>query len=133
MKDAFKDRIIQDSIHLMRSITECYGSEKGMELWQKIAEVLDPTLKGEIFFSMITGSQGAIRMSISLGSKIQTYPNNKVTMIKTVRYVTNMGLKEAKDFVEDLAAFPGTRKEIKVNPEQYRQAVNELRDVGFDV
>ena len=48
--------IIQSGIDFLRSITEAYGSEEGMKLWDNIAGTLDPDVKGSIFFAMITGN-----------------------------------------------------------------------------
>ena len=50
-----KASIVQSGISFMRSITEVYGSDEGMKLWDTIADTLDPQIKGHIFFAMITG------------------------------------------------------------------------------
>ena len=50
------EAIIGDSIAFIRSITNVYGSEKGMELWETIADTIDPVIKGKVFFAILTGT-----------------------------------------------------------------------------
>ena len=57
---AYKEDIIQIGINFMRSITEAYGTDEGMKLWDTIASTLDPDVKGEIFFDMLTGDYNGI-------------------------------------------------------------------------
>ena len=127
--------IIQDGICFMKSITKCYGSEAGMELWDKIAEVLDPSVKGDIFFAMITGEFGEkVRISISPYSKQNVYPAHKVSMIKSIRQATGIDLKSAKDLVERLANSPGVREDIIIpDRAQYAACKQELINAGFTV
>jgi hypothetical protein len=88
-----KERIVASGINFMRDITEAYGAEDGMVLWSQIASVLDPDVKGQIFFAMLTGEYGS-RITIRDYERNNT---NKVSVIKAIRNVTGLGLKEAKD------------------------------------
>ena len=90
-----KDEIISSGISFLRSITLAYGSETGMELWDTIATTLDPDIKGAIFFSMLTGESGS-RITIRDYDRAPQ-GGNKVTIIKAIREVTGLGLKDAKD------------------------------------
>lgn len=120
-----KDRIITDGIHFMRSITECYGAEEGMKLWDQIAVVLDPSVKAEIFFTILTGSQGN-RVTISVDRTV----HSKIPVIKAIRTVTGLGLKEAKDISDDL--WNGKSYTIELAPDQLRgNAIRTLRDAGI--
>ena len=56
LPEEHKTAIISNGLHFMRAITEAYGADKGMELWDTIASTLDPDVKGQIFFAMITGN-----------------------------------------------------------------------------
>ena len=56
----FKEDIIQSGINFMRVITEAYGTDEGMKLWDTIATTLDPDVKGQIFFAMLTGDYNGI-------------------------------------------------------------------------
>ena len=90
-----KDEIISSGISFLRSITLAYGSETGMELWDTIATTLDPDVKGQIFFAMLTGESGN-RITIR-DYDHASHGGNKVTIIKAIREVTGLGLKDAKD------------------------------------
>lgn len=122
----FKQDVIQSGINFMRSITEAYGTDEGMKLWNSIVDTLDPDVKGQIFFAMLTGEfNGIITISsFQPGS-------NRVGMIKAIRIVSGLGLKEAKDLSDAL----GGGKAIKVNcnPKKRAEALSELRNAGFNV
>ncbi len=94
-----KVAIVSDSIKLMRTITEIYGQEKGMQLWEQIADTIDPGLKGDIFVAMLLGDyDSVVRVTgIKPGS-------NKVSLIKAMRVhdKRGFGLKEAKDIADAL-------------------------------
>jgi hypothetical protein len=66
-----------------------------MELWDTISSTLDPDVKGQIFFTMLTGEYGN---KITIRS-IPAHAG-KVAIIKAVRELTGLGLKEAKDLVD---------------------------------
>lgn len=123
-----KNDIIQSGINFMRAITEAYGVDEGMKLWDNIASVLDPDVKGQIFFAMLTGEYNSV-ITISSHS-----PNaNRVAMIKAIRTVDRRGpgLKEAKD-MSDLISSGKTIK-IEVEPTDRAKALVELRGAGFYV
>ena len=118
--------IISNGLHFLRSITECYGAEKGMELWEQITDVLDPEVKGQIFFAMITGEYND---RITLKGVMGT--NNAVACIKEVRNWTGLGLKEAKDTYDRLRNLGSQPEIIMVKPQEYAYAVSALRKVGY--
>ena len=114
--------IIQSGIDFLRSITETYGSEEGMKLWDNIAGTLDPDVKGSIFFAMITGNHDEF-----IRIPMQSVPK-KINAIKAVRTVDpRLGLKECKDLVESLDYGP---IKIKVAPGQRTDAIRILRVEG---
>lgn len=124
-----KVTIVTNGLHFMRAITEAYGAEEGMKLWETIADALDPDVKGQIFFAMITGEYNN-RITLRgyhMGS-------NKVSLIKAVRSVDcrGPGLKEAKDVVDALE-FTGKHQLVEVVPANYAAGVKELRNAGFIV
>lgn len=126
-----KTAIISNGLHFLRSITEAYGSEKGMELWEQIATVIDPEVKGQIFFAMITG---AYNDRIEIRGVSQN--NNAVACIKEIRQWSGLGLKEAKDVYDRLRnnnAWDRKSEFIKVNHENYHSALTSLRNVGLTV
>ena len=98
-----KDEIISSGISFLRSITLAYGSETGMELWDTIATTLDPDIKGQIFFAMLTGESGS-RITIR-DYDHAPQGGNKVAIIKAIREVTGLGLKDAKDQADILMGY----------------------------
>lgn len=123
---AYKEDIIQSGINFMRSITEAYGTDEGLRLWDTIASTLDPDVKGEIFFAMLTGDYNGI---INVASFQQG--SDRVWRIKSIRAVTGLGLKEAKDLSDMLDS--GKAIKLNVNPKQRQEALSELRNAGFHV
>lgn len=124
----YKEDIIQSGINFMRSITEAYGTDEGMKLWDSIASVLDPDIKGQIFFAMLTGEYNAI---ISIAGR---QPGaNRVSLIKAIRTATSpsLGLKEAKDLSDLLDS--GKTIKLNVDPKNRSIALSELRNAGFYV
>ena len=124
----YKQDVIQSGINFMRSITEAFGNEEGMKLWDTIADTLDPDVKGQIFFAMLTGEYNGI---VTLtGSSAHA---NKVSLIKAVRTVDSrhLGLKEAKDICDML--WEGKPQKLHVDPKNRNVVMRELRDAGFYV
>lgn len=121
-----KEDIIQSGINFMRSITEAYGADEGMKLWDAIASALDPDVKGQIFFAMLTGDyNGVIKVaSFQKGS-------DRIQRIKSIRVVTGHGLKEAKDLSDMLDG--GIQIQLQVDPKKRNEALKELRNAGFHV
>lgn len=89
-----KDAIISSGISFMRTITEAYGADEGMKLWDSISSVLSPDVKGEIFFALITGNHS---LEVVIRKIPQGGMTNYVEIIKEIRSITSWGLKEAKD------------------------------------
>ena len=123
-----KDDIIQSGMTFMRAITEAYGTDAGMKLWDTIATTLDPDVKGQIFFAMLTGEYNSI-------ITINGYQpgSNNIGMIKTIRMVDKrkLGLKEAKDLADTLSS--GKTIKLEVDPKVRGSMLTELRKAGFYV
>jgi hypothetical protein len=124
--DEHMDAIVSDGIAFMRSITTAYGSDTGMELWNTIANTLDPDVKGKIFFALLTGTHED-RVTLS-GAVAGT---NKIACIKIIRQYTGMGVPESKNAYES-AGF-GEKVIVKVNSKYRREMIDELRLNGMIV
>lgn len=121
-----KDAVINNGINFLRSITEAYGSDEGLKLWDAIASTLDPSVKGDIFFAMLTGDH---RGEITLRGFTSAGDDNYINIIKAIREVTSWGLKEAKDCA--FAVKNGETKKIPLTPNADRQRViSNLRGLG---
>lgn len=121
-----RNNIISCGLHFMRSITEAHGADEGMRLWETIANTLDPNLKGEIFFAMLTGTHNdtIVMRGVAAGT-------DRVARIKEIRNWTGYGLKEAKDASDLVEA--GKAIQLKVKPAEHHMAIAGLRRVGFTV
>ena len=124
----YKQDVIQSGINFMRSITEAFGNDEGMKLWDTIASTLDPDVKGQIFFAMLTGEYNNI---ITITG--HNPGADRVRMIKTIRTVDkrNLGLKEAKDMSDHLTV--GNAVKLEIDPSVRSAALMELRKAGFHV
>ena len=135
LPEEHKTAIISNGLHFVRAITDAYGADRGMALWEQIASVLDPNIKGEMFFAMLTG---AYNDQIKLRGVTNGGSSNAISCIKEIRQWTGMGLKEAKDTYDRLRdhrdPFSAPRPEmITVKPEDHARAVTGLRMVGFTI
>ena len=126
-----KTAVISNGMHFMRSITEAYGADEGLKLWDQIASVLDGDVKGQIFLAMVTGNYND---RISLKGLFPQAQANAVSCIKAIREhdKRGLGLKEAKDMYDRVAS-GNTTQYLQVNHEQYHRAVAGLRNAGFNV
>jgi hypothetical protein len=127
-----KTAVISNGLHFMRSITEAYGAEEGLKLWDTIASTLDGDVKGQIFLAMITGTYNNRVHLKGLGRSAR---DNAVACIKEIRLWSGLGLKESKDMYDrlrnrDFDSSP-SQEFVNVKHEDYHKAVAGLRNAGF--
>ena len=118
-----KNSVVVAGLHFMRAITEAYGADEGLKLWDTIAGTLDPDVRGQIFLAMLTGTHNDTIVLRDIAT------TDYIGCIKEIRTWTGYGLKEAKDAV-DLVREKKPIK-IKVKPTEHHRAAAELRRVGF--
>ena len=129
MSEENRRQLISDGIAFMLSISDQYGTETGLQLWDRICEVLDPNVKGEIFIAMLTGDT---RAKLTISCTPVQYSTYRIPYIKALREVTGLGLNEAKD-LSDLMAY-GQAVSITVKEGLTRQyAKDVLKDAGLIV
>ena len=88
--------VVDSSISFIAAMTEVYGSDTGLEIWDRVSATLGDDARGHIFFTMVTGASDFKRVC-----RVTDYPSHqKVAFIKVIRTATGMGLKEAKDLSE---------------------------------
>lgn len=75
------------------------------------------------------GDAAAVEEKTDFNVIITKAGDNKINVIKAIRTITNLGLKEAKDLVE---AAPATVKE-GINKEQAAEIKKQLEDAGASV
>ncbi len=122
VSDEHMDAIVSDGIAFLRSITTAYGSETGMELWDTIANTIDPSIKGKMFFAMLTDSHEDRVVKLT----------GAVNSANNIRQYTGLGLTEAKSAYESPVNY-GQPVALKVNPKERRHMIDELRYNGMIV
>ena len=124
-----KVMLVTSSIGFIRSVTEVWGPEKGMELWETVSNTISADLKGDLFFGMITGKYSLRGVTFSKIDPI-SMSNNFVSMIKAVRTATGWGLKEAKDFCDEVKA--GHVKTVEVSGKAREVLLTTLHNLGIE-
>lgn len=134
--EEYKTAVVSNGMHFMRSITEAYGAEEGLRLWETIADTLDGDIKGQIFMAMVTGNYND---RVRLKGVTPYGQENAVACIKAIREWDRrgLGLKEAKDTydrVKQRTIHHETSNEyLHVTHEKYHLAVQAMRNAGFNV
>jgi hypothetical protein len=132
--EEFKHEVISTGIEFMRSITNAYGADEGMKLWDAIADSMDPDLKGQIFFALMTGGYSGsitiVGVDPALYQETALMTSPKIAAIKAMRHwsIGVLGLKDAKEGIEDAEA--GKPYILKVDAADRAKAVQELRAIG---
>lgn len=90
-------KVVRAARVFIRSICDEYGEARGLEFWDNIRKNLGEDIAGDIFFGMISDAgRGEVL--------VRTIGPNKINAIKEIRTLTGWGLKEAKDFADDVEA-----------------------------
>ena len=122
-----REQLICDAISFMQSVVGYYGDQKGIQVWESIADACDPDIKGEIFIKMLTGDYSG-RITVTAVKS----DANAVACIKAIRSIDARapGLKEAKDLY-DACRYNNKPFNIEVNAKNRGTAARELRTAGF--
>jgi hypothetical protein len=123
-----QEELVSSGMDFMRVITEMWGPEKGMEMWDTISTAVHPDFKGAVFFTMLTGSHiGDVRL---VNADVPQY----VECIKVVRSYTGYGLKEAKDACDRVrGAVKGAPEKLPLtNKKMRKEFVKKLRELGCE-
>lgn len=117
-------------VEFLRTMCRVRGNEDAMRLWEKMIATF-PELKADVFTMMLTGDTNFIKVRMTPSLR-QNGIYNKVSAIKAVRSATFMGLKEAKDWVDNVEMTGSGKLEV-ADLERRRELRRELRAFGFDV
>jgi ferredoxin-fold anticodon binding domain-containing protein len=91
------DRVRRTSINWVLAMQKQYGQDVGLKCFDVMRQTFGEELVGSVMFGIIEGVRGD-------QITIRTTANNlirKIEAIKEIRHISGMGLKEAKDAVED--------------------------------
>lgn len=129
LPEKYKEDLVGAGIGFMQTIADIYGPEKGMELWNTIADTVDPDLKGEVFMAMLTGNYR--RDKVNVRNPLLGSIQNKVALIKCIRNYDRrrLSLKEAKDISDNLEN--AGSQILEVEPDIRPTFVVELRKLGM--
>jgi len=121
-EDMLMEQVISDGLQFVKSLTDYYGPEKGMEVWNTLSESVGKSLHNKIFMAMLTGKSF---MTVTFAANNS---GNAIPVIKCIRQHTGLGLKEAKDYWD---ASKITSQTIKVaKTDIAREFRDELRKLG---
>jgi ribosomal protein L7/L12 len=93
------DRIVFGGIELMSAITDAFGAEEGLEVWNKMAEHIGQEFHQRVFMAMLSGQTSCHVRLIGKGVRDTGY---FIDLIKVIRNYTGLGLKEAKDIADGI-------------------------------
>lgn len=123
-EDMLLEQVISDGLEFVKSLTNYYGPEKGMEVFNSLGDAMGNTIKNKIFLAMLSGKT-YLSVTFSAGA---AETSNAVPVIKCIRTFTGYGLKEAKDNWDASKIRPQT---IKVNSAQIGKEFRaELKRLG---
>lgn len=122
--------LIHSAIQFMKSVTDAYGSDEGLQLWDTISNTLPTDAKGKIFIALLTGESHTefTIMPFLQGMRVPSL----VEMIRTIRNYdrSSPGLKEAKDMADKLLS--GHAIKINCTPETRLHMMQQFRKAGFN-
>ena len=120
-----RDELVSASLYFLQTVGNIYGGEAAMAAWEKIADAVDPDLRGQVFKAMLTGS-GRGNITIKSCDAMKAIP-----LIKLIRQydIRNLGLKEAKDMWTDNRD-NGVDINIKVQTDKSVAVREQLRNLG---
>jgi len=123
----FED-LIYDGVMFLKSITNYYGPEKGIEIWEAMSDAIGIDVKGAVFFKMLSGDTCRnVRFHASSAMAF----GNAVPVIKAIRTYTQFGITEAKRIWDDSC----TKLALVVidDADAQRKLTTELRELGCRV
>ena len=122
--------LIDVSIKFMQTVSNIYGSDKGMELWSSIAGTIDEDLKGQVFMAMLTGDGRKDKLTVKIPHA--GWICNKVSLIRCIRTHDRrkLDLLKAKNIVDRIQN--GGIEILEVDPESRSTFILELRKLGLD-
>lgn len=119
-----RDAVVTSGISFMQALSEAYGVEQGLALFETISQTLDPDVKGQIWMAMIRGD---FQCRIVITGAVN---HDRVAMIKALRNATGWGIKEAKDAVFDLIE-KGKHISVQCTRDMRYTHTHTLRNVGL--
>lgn len=115
------------TVEFLRSAKEELGNGLGEEKVNAMLDAFDPELKGQVFMEVLIGNIGLLNIQ-----QIDSYEYKKIPVIKAVRRITGLGLKEAKDIVDKCSTQIRVHIPGSFSAAEQRTFRDELRGTGYD-
>jgi ribosomal protein L7/L12 len=93
----------------MSSITDAFGAEEGLDVWNKMAEHIGTEFHQRVFIAMLSGSTSC---HIRVVGKDVREKGRFIDLIKVIRQYSGLGLKEAKDIADKIN--DGSTETVKI-------------------
>lgn len=129
MNQQQENDLIASASLFIKTLTDIEGADRGMELWDRIADVIGSDIKGKIFFSLLTSNFGTIIINPIHATELKEVAIHKVSIVKCIRLYTGLGLKEAIAILNQI--LDGQSVKLSVDPKDTIRALNELRTYGI--
>ena len=117
------NELIANGIEFLRSLTEYYGTDRGMEIWNQLGQTVGTDVQGQIFMHMLKGTN-----KIVFSCKDQTV--NAVELIRCVRQYTGTSLAESKAIWDQSLV---SKVKLTVDATKKTALVRNLRQLGVTV
>ena len=104
------------------------GNELGESLANDMCDMFDPALKGELFMEMLVGNITTVRFKRDTDE-----PVKKITLIKALRHLTGLGLKEAKDLADKADTLTPVRVSGSYTPIEQREFRSAIALTGYSI
>lgn len=121
-----KKSVVLAGVRFLQAITETYGGNEGVDLFEKLREALPEEVSDAIFAASLTGCRSEIKVY-----RNQFMMDRFIECIREIRRASGMGLKEAKEFVEYVRDYGP--KTFDVDPDNYDEVFSVLRKSGLNV
>ena len=125
----FSSELIYSAVNFVQVANRELGDIADEKI-EAMFDAFDPALRRQILMHMIKGDiTGPIRIRFDSSTKLP----QKIQAIKAVRWISGMGLKEAKDFVEEAESGQIAVMNGNFDAKQRRQFSAELANTGYEI
>lgn len=129
LDEIHKENIIGSTINLIQALSEGFGPEVGMDLYDNISNHLGTGTKEAVFMTMLSGRSAGTIMIRGIPEQ-KRLSISRIDVIKCIRNYTGFGLKEAKDVMDEL--FYGADKILKIDWQKRNDFARDIRKIGVE-
>jgi ribosomal protein L7/L12 len=130
--------VVRSGVRFLRELGRAYGNERAVAMWDSMRVAMGEQVCGAIFTGMMDRPSG---YSDECDIEVKGTPQSKIEAIKGVRIGSNMGLKEAKDFVEAMTPYEAksftcsktASESIADFDKRIDTCIDQLRRCGYQV